>query len=81
MVFEILSVACIAVLFVEAEPLVRLKEILFSNYKSSWLWRLMNCALCSGFWIGLILTFNVEVAAIASVLAELIHKNLTSGKL
>lgn len=80
----IISLAAISALFILAEPLIKLKHILFKSikdYESTWLWRLLNCALCSGFWIGLVFTFDLYSAAIISVLAEFIYKKLTEGGL
>lgn len=80
---EILGLTCITILFVESEPLILLKRYIgfreeeydtWSN-KKRFIFRLITCCLCSGFWIGLI-TLNIYYAAIISVLSELIYKKI-----
>jgi hypothetical protein len=75
---EIIAIACIGVLWINSEPTIRLRGL----YKrDDWFNRLINCCLCSTFWIGLIITQSIYVAAISSVLGELLCKKLTSGGL
>jgi hypothetical protein len=75
---EIIAIACIGVLWINSEPTIRLRQL----YKrDDWFNRLINCCLCSTFWIGLIITQSIYVAAISSVLGELLCKKLTSGGL
>lgn len=84
MIIEIIAIACLTVLFVEAEPMQRIKHFIFKDikdYESYWWWRLINCCLCSGLYIGFALTLNIYSALIISVLAEFIHKKLTEGRL
>ena len=82
--FNIISIACITYLFVASEPLILFKRFLgfkeedyhtYSKYKQ-FIYRLITCALCSGFWIGFILTFSVYQAAIISIVAEIIYRKL-----
>lgn len=80
---EILGLACLSILFVASEPLIILKRYIgfkeeeYDNWdnKKQFIFRLMTCALCSGFWIGLI-SLSLYKAAIISVLAELIYKKI-----
>lgn len=81
---EIIGLACIGVLWINAEPTIRLR----SYYKKEdWFFRLINCCLCSTFWISLTYKlvcyqqFDLLFAATCSVLGELICKKLTEGKL
>jgi hypothetical protein len=76
-IFSIIGIACIGVLWIESEPTIRLREYLLKD-KSTWYFRLLNCAMCSSFWIGMILTLNIYDAAIISILAELIDKKLNN---
>jgi hypothetical protein len=71
---------------VTSEPTNRLREWLgftdaaypdMTEWKAT-MHRLMNCALCSGFWIGLALTWHPGHAAIAAVAAELITRRITN---
>jgi len=73
----ILGGACITNLWVHSEP----GQWLRSKLRDSVIKRLLDCALCSGFWIGLIITFNPLTASVISVAAELISKKLTTGSI
>jgi hypothetical protein len=81
---EIIGLACIGALWINAEPTIRLRSL---YKKEDWFFRLINCCLCSTFWIALLYKlicfqqFDLFVAASASVLGELICKKLTEGKL
>ena len=83
-IITILGLASITNLWIHSEPTNKFKNWLYKsieNKDSLWHWRLISCALCTGFWLGLIVTWNLYLAAIVSVSAELICKNLTQGKL
>ena len=78
----ILYTACLSFLFVTAEPLILFKRFCgfrdedymqFGKVKA-FIYRLINCCLCSGFWIGLILTGSILQAAMVAVVAEFIYK-------
>lgn len=80
---EIFGLVCISILFVASEPLILLKRYIgfkeeeydtWTN-KKRFIFRLITCVLCSGFWIGLI-SGSLYKAAIISVLAELIYKKI-----
>jgi len=82
LILSILGLASVSVLFVEAEPLIILKHKLFNkieNYQDKWFWRLINCVLCSGFWIGLAFTGDILTAAIVSVLAEVLYQKINGS--
>jgi hypothetical protein len=84
LIITILGLASLTNLWLHSEPTNKFKEILYKkveNKDSLWHWRLINCALCSGFWLGLIITWNLYLAAIIAVCAELICKKLTEGRL
>lgn len=81
---EILAISCLSVLFVVAEPMIILKRKFGFreedyedwSYNKRLLFRLITCALCSGFWLGAIITLNIYKAAIISILAEYIYKKI-----
>ena len=80
----ILGLASLTNLWIHSEPTNFFKEWLYkgvNNRDSLWHWRLINCALCTGFWLGLLITWNILLAALVSVSAELICKKLTEGRL
>jgi hypothetical protein len=81
---EILGLACVGVLYINSEPTTRLRSLYKRN---DWFMRLINCAMCSSFWISIIyhLVIYCEpyilVSSIVSVLAELISQKLNSGSI
>ncbi len=82
----ILGIASMSVLFVVAEPMIISKHMVFKmifkkNYESNFFWKLINCCLCSGFWIGLVITQDIYQASIISILSELIYKKINEFKL
>jgi hypothetical protein len=84
MLIEIIAVAAITNLWVHSEPSNKFRYWLYKDQKDKdglWHWRLINCAMCSGFWLGLIVTLSLYQAAIISIVAELICKKLTEGGL
>lgn len=75
-IITVLGLSCLTNLWVHSGPMIYLRMKLFGA-KDRWWINLMECAMCSGFWIGLILTFgNLYLACIISILAELISKKL-----
>jgi len=82
----ILGIASMSVLFVVAEPLIISKHMVFKmiwgkkDYTNSFIWKLINCCLCSGFYIGLIFTQDIYQASIISILSELIYKKINEFK-
>jgi hypothetical protein len=84
MLVEIIALAALTNLFVLAEPVNHLKSFIYKLLKkeeSGFIYRLINCCLCSGFWIGLAATQSLYSAAIISIAAEFIYKKLTEGGL
>lgn len=81
---DIIGLACIGVLWINAEPMIRLR-MLYKN--DDWFFRLINCCLCSTFWIALLYKIiwfqqcDLFTASCASVLGEFICKKLTEGGL
>lgn len=69
-------------LFVDgAAPVRFIKEQLniHNDTKSTNTWilllsKLINCAMCSGFWIGLVYYWSFEMAAIVSLTSELFYR-------
>ena len=85
MILEIIGLSCIGVLSVVAGPIIKFKRFIgFKEEDSlkfgavkSFINELINCAMCMSFWIGLIYTHNLMLAAIVSILAEIIYKKLS----
>jgi len=77
--------SCLSVLFVVAEPIIMMKRYLGFREEDicgvypirDFFTRLLYCAMCSGFWIALLFTFNISTAVIVSILAEYIHKKIS----
>jgi len=80
----ILGLICLAVLFNTAEPILLLKRRIgfkeedYDNYSKfkKFVHRGIYCCMCSGFWIGLILSGNIFTASIISIGSELINKKI-----
>lgn len=78
----LIKIAAISFLFVASEPMILIKRLFgfkeeqYDTYgkAKSFIYRMITCALCSGFWIGLIITHTVYDAAMVSVMAEIILK-------
>jgi len=84
MIINLLGLICLSVLFNTAEPILLLKRRIgfkeedydtYSNNKK-FFHRGLYCTMCSGFWIGLILTGNIFTASIISIGSELINKKI-----
>jgi hypothetical protein len=87
-IVTILGLACIGVLWINAEPAIRLREWIWRSiwkwrevWESKWHWRLVSCCMCFSFWLGLAVTTNLYSAAIISVVAELVCRKLNGGSL
>lgn len=80
MVITIIGLACLGYLLaVAAEPAQDIKEYfnlhIDAVYRNKFQWffvKMLNCCLCFSFWLGLSVTLNISVAAIVSVLSEII---------
>lgn len=80
---SILMIAAVGVMWINAEPTQRLRSL---YKKNDWLMRLMNCSLCSTFWIYMIWSFylgqfNIGEACISAILAEFISRKINEGSL
>lgn len=86
-IISCIALACITFLFVNSEPTIILRDSIYKwfygcyDYTSTLHWKLINCCLCSGFWIGFIYTGDLKQAAIISILSEYIDKKLNDGKI
>lgn len=89
---EFFGIIAMTILFINAEPIIGLKRLVglkeeeyrkWSKSKRT-IWRFLDCALCLGFWFGIlipIIPFDLTplyLAAITSVVAELLNKKLKS---
>ena len=74
----ILCVACFTFLFTYASPVIQVKNwlenLLPKNLLFKAIFKLLKCALCFGFWFGLILFGNIFIASLISVLSELMYR-------
>ena len=83
---EIIAIACIGVLWINAEPTIRFRDWLLKG-NDGFISRLLQCCLCSTFWIAILYKliwfyqFDLMFAAMASVLAELLCRKLNQGGL
>ena len=80
---SILMIAAVGVMWINAEPTQRLRGL---YKKNDWLMRLMNCCLCSTFWIYMIWSFylgqfNIGEACISAILAEFVCRKMNEGSL
>jgi len=80
--YTIIGLACIGVLWINSEPTIRLRSL---YRKDNWFMRLINCAMCSTFWIAILYNIvwyqNLDLftACSSAVLSELISQKLNSG--
>lgn len=83
-IFNIIGISCLTYLLVNSEPMILLKRFIgfkeekYMEYNKikQFIYRLINCCLCSGFWVGLIMTQSLLIAATISIVSEIIYKNL-----
>lgn len=84
-IVTILGLACIGVLWINAEPAIKFRIWLYRKiykcqyYDMKWHWRLISCAMCISFWLGLVVTMNLYYAAMISIVAESICRKLSGG--
>ena len=79
----ILTIAAVGVMWINAEPTQRLRSL---YKKNDWFNRLINCCLCSTFWIYVVVSaslsqFNIGEACISAIIAEFVCRKLNSGSL
>lgn len=83
----ILGLASITNLWINSHPTQVLRHKIYKSlykegdYTYKWHWMLIECALCTGFWVGLIGTQSILLAGIISITSEFICQKLSSGKL
>lgn len=79
--YLIVAMACVGVLWICSEPTIRLRNFILGKHQGIFR-RLLECAMCSTWWIYLIYTFicfgylDILGASVSAVLAELIYKKL-----
>jgi hypothetical protein len=76
-------IAAVGVVWINAEPTIRLRSL---YKKNDWFMRLINCCLCSTFWIYMIWSFylsqfNIGEACISAILAEFVCRKMNEGSL
>lgn len=86
MVFDIIGLACLTYLLTVAEPVIQIKEWMGLNNPNGqgikgWMSRLLSCCLCLGFWVGLMGTWSLTMAAIVSISAEVINNWMCENNL
>ena len=79
----ILMVAAVGVMWIVSEPTTRLRAL---YKKNDWFMRLLNCAMCSTFWIYIFVSaalwqFNIGEACISAILAEFVSRKMNEGTL
>lgn len=85
MIFNILAAASATNLLVESKPGFWLRGKISKIFRNQSIDELMSCAMCSGFWIGLILnlmafgTLSIGIACITSIASELINQKLNKS--
>ena len=90
LILKLIYSIAITILFINAEPMILLKNKLgfkedgiydpLKNFINGLIW----CALCSGFWIGILITCMslnmfihvIGLASIASILSEIVNRKL-----
>jgi len=81
-IIKLIGIASMGFLFVASEPMILIKTWFFTQvYKGDYtrlmIWRLLNCCLCSSFWIGFAITQDILSASIISVISEMIYQKLS----
>ena len=80
----ILGFAAVGVMWINAEPTIRLRSL---YKKNDWFMRLMNCCLCSTFhiylWSNLYLTGSIDIlgASASAIIAEFVCRKMNEGSL
>ena len=79
----ILMIAAVGVMWMSSEPTTRLRAL---YKKNNWFMRLMNCAMCSTFWIYILWSlysgqFNLGEASISAIIAEFVNRKINEGSL
>ena len=80
-IYNAVATACMTYLFVNAEPIAIIRQRLgitpeSDNSTVRFFGRMLECCLCSGFWMGLALTMDPVQAAIGAVAAEVLSRRM-----
>jgi hypothetical protein len=84
MVIEILGIIAINILLQVAEPIILIKRWIgfkeeeYEKYTPMWRFfhRLLYCCACLGFWVALLISWNIYIAAICSITSEWIYTKI-----
>lgn len=82
MILNIVGLACFSWLLTVAEPVIRMRVLLGIHQVTeeseirTFIVRLLDCAMCIGFWVGLIGTLSIPQAALVAVIARIIDDRL-----
>jgi len=84
MILETTILACAGVLLQCAEPIILIKrwfgfkEEEYDRYSKEkrFFHRMLYCAMCLTFWVGLIVTWDLATSIIGSVAAALLYKKI-----
>ena len=79
----ILMIAAVGVMWINAEPTIRLRSLYKRN---DWFMRLINCGMCSTFWIYILWSlysgqFNIGEACISAIIAEFVNRKINEGSI
>ena len=83
---KVIGLAAIGIIWIESEPGIRFRNCILGKHQGLFR-RLLECAMCSTFWISLIYfllweeSLEIMLAASSAVLAELISQKLKGGKI
>lgn len=70
--------ACVTWLWVTSEPTIRLRHWFGIDAEKTgimgFLGRLCDCCACSGFWIGLLFSWDPHITVFTSITAEVIYR-------
>lgn len=86
MILEMIGIASIGALWITSEPTIRLRELILGKHDGV-LRRLLECAMCSTFYIAMIYSivwlgsFDLLFISTTSILAELVSRKLNSGSI
>ncbi len=86
LLIKLIGSAALTYLFINSEPTNRLVGFLHLDNPETpgfigFISRLLQCALCLGFWVTLIVTGNLLLAAIGSLLSELVNRYMNNNNL
>lgn len=82
--YQIIMLACAGVLLQCAEPIILIKRWLgfreeeYDSYSKQkrFFHRLLYCAMCLTFWVGLAFTWDLGISIVGSVLAAWLYKKI-----